>query len=134
MLAPCLAFCVDKPVAVASAPPGSASCEELLSDSALPLFSTHAASLPQHFWPSTPKTVPRFCPPVPPVWPDWPPPNSAFLLSIVVSKCLAWTLAHSTDPKQEGPILFLFLIYFLGLFNPCRKTETKVTVSKSRCR
>lgn len=29
------------------------SCEELLSDTALPLFSTHTASLAQHFWPST---------------------------------------------------------------------------------
>lgn len=85
-------------------------------------------------------TVPRFCPSVPPVWPDWPlkssgrplPPTVAFLLSIVDSKCLAGTLAHFTDPKHEGPILFLFLIYYLGLFNPCRKTETKVTVSKSR--
>lgn len=116
------------------------SCEELLSDTGLPLFSTHTASLAQHFWPSTHMTVPRFCPPVLPVWPDWPlkssrrpaPPTVAFLLSIVVSKCLPGTLAHSTDPKHEGPILFLFLIHYLGLFNPCRKTETKVTLSKSR--
>lgn len=135
-----LNFFLDKPLAVASAPSGSASVfmwRAVIRHSTSTVL--HPYGLPGTTVLAEHMTVPRFCPPALPVWPGWPlkssgrppPPTGAFLLSIVVSKSLAGTLAHSTDPKHEGPILFLFLIYYLGLFNPRRETETKVTVSKS---
>lgn len=85
---------------------------------ALPLFSTHSASLAQHFWPRTHMTVPRRCPPWLSVWPDWP-LKAAGRLPLLLWLCYCLLLSVNASPEQKFLLLLessLFLILILTMY------------------